>query len=204
MQDVVAQRSRISQESHGYGENRMQNLSGNRSQFGQASVGSIHIGDQKQTCPFCRNIIALQNKSLICFECKVQFCEECEGWFRHQRKRGERPLCGTCYEKQTKQREEERRGKETRCGNCGRRVPDEAKLCGYCGFHIDSSERITIRDVLLDPAILQRNPHIDPDDEFDLMELFEDDDDKVGCGNCHSQIPADASVCPVCGVQFED
>jgi RNA polymerase subunit RPABC4/transcription elongation factor Spt4 len=43
-----------------------------------------------------------------------------------------------------------------------------------------------------------------PDDLDDEFEELDSDEDKVECGNCHSLIPEDATVCPVCGVQFED
>lgn len=56
-------------------------------------------------------------------------------------------------------------------------------------------------DDLLEEELSSNLPLDELDDE---LEELEGDDDKVECGNCHSQIPADASVCPVCGVQFED
>ena len=56
-------------------------------------------------------------------------------------------------------------------------------------------------DDLLEDELSSNLPLDELDDE---MEELESDEDKVECGNCHSLIPEDASVCPVCGVQFED
>ncbi len=78
-------------------KSNMQDIVANRSQVGQASVGSITIGDQTITCPICGNIIASDNRSVICFECGVKFCETCESYFRGKRERGEIPLCRKCF-----------------------------------------------------------------------------------------------------------
>ena len=56
-------------------------------------------------------------------------------------------------------------------------------------------------DDLLEDELSSSLPLDELDDE---MEELDSDEDKVECGNCHSLIPEDASVCPVCGVQFED
>lgn len=56
-------------------------------------------------------------------------------------------------------------------------------------------------DDLLEEELSSELPLDELDDE---LEELESDEDKVECGNCHSLIPEDASVCPVCGVQFED
>lgn len=49
-------------------------------------------------CPNCDNEITSENKSLICMECGVKFCENCEGFYRQElRRRGEKPLCYICY-----------------------------------------------------------------------------------------------------------
>ena len=53
--------------------------------------------NRKIECPTCRSLITESNKSLICTECGTQFCDTCEGWFRGEQKRGEAPLCKTCY-----------------------------------------------------------------------------------------------------------
>jgi len=121
MHDVVVQKSRISQEAKGSGDSRMHHVSGNNSQFGQASVGSIHIGGDKRSCTICGNYISSDNRSLVCMECGSHFCETCETFFRTERKRGEIPLCQECFgntqilqeqEQLRKQQEEERRQKE--------------------------------------------------------------------------------------------
>ena len=54
-------------------------------------------GNNRAECPTCRNLITESNKSLICTECDTQFCITCEEWFRGERKRGEGPLCKSCF-----------------------------------------------------------------------------------------------------------
>jgi len=98
MSDVIAQKSRIHQSSSGTGSGTMKDVHGDRSQFGQASVGSIHIGDKMRFCPICDNTISTENKSVVCFKCSKKFCETCEGYFRTERKLGERPLCEMCFD----------------------------------------------------------------------------------------------------------
>lgn len=49
-------------------------------------------------CPECGNIIELSNTALICKECGARFCHTCEGWFREERKRGQKPLCENCFD----------------------------------------------------------------------------------------------------------
>lgn len=56
-------------------------------------------------------------------------------------------------------------------------------------------------DDILEDELSSEMPLDDLDDE---LEELESDEDKVECGNCHSLIPSDAMVCPVCGAQFED
>ena len=97
MSDVVAHKSRISQSAIGGGSGFMRNVSGDRSQFGQASVGSIHIGDQKRECPACGNPISSDNRVVPCSNCPTRFCETCESYFRDERKRAEKPLCEACF-----------------------------------------------------------------------------------------------------------
>lgn len=102
MHDVIAHRSKLSQETTGKGSNMLHHVSGDQSQFGQASVGSIHIGDRKRTCPICGNYISERNASLRC-GCGIYFCEKCESYFRGvERLRGEKPLCETCFNKKRK------------------------------------------------------------------------------------------------------
>jgi len=108
MHDVVAQKSRVSQSSTGKGEGRMENIRAESSQFGQASVGSIHIGDRKRACPVCGNYIGEKNASLRCGSCRKYFCERCEKWFRTEREPGEKPLCEDCFSKHKKLLEQER------------------------------------------------------------------------------------------------
>ena len=111
MHDVVAQKSRISQSTEGSREIEMHNLSGNHSQFGQASVGSIHIGHEKKSCPVCNNYISERNASLRC-TCGSLFCETCEGHFRSNvRTRGEKPLCKSCFIHSPQFKEKEHRQK---------------------------------------------------------------------------------------------
>jgi len=98
MSDIVAHKSRVSQSVKGGGSGIMENVRGDGSQFGQASVGSIHIGDQKRECQGCGNTICSDNRSVPCSKCSTRFCEICEGYFRPERKRGENPLCKQCYE----------------------------------------------------------------------------------------------------------
>jgi len=68
---------------------------------------------KEKACLSCGNLIATTNKQLRCYGCHEIFCQECEGWFRAERKRGEKPLCETCYGKEMKRRElDEQRNKE--------------------------------------------------------------------------------------------
>jgi len=55
--------------------------------------------DQKNArCPNCDMEISKDNRSLKCMECGAKFCENCEGFYRHEvRQRGEKPLCYKCY-----------------------------------------------------------------------------------------------------------
>ena len=74
-------------------------------------------GNRKRECPVCMNLIDSSNRSLLCGKCGAQFCQICEGWFREERKRGERPLCEKCFtaeqERLKKEKEERiRREKE--------------------------------------------------------------------------------------------
>jgi hypothetical protein len=49
-------------------------------------------------CPNCDMEISQNNKPLKCMECGAKFCENCEGFYRHEvRQRGEKPLCYKCY-----------------------------------------------------------------------------------------------------------
>ena len=64
-----------------------------------------------------------------------------------------------------------------------------------------AGKRTTKSTFLLEEELSSELPLDELDDE---LEELESDDDKVECGNCHSLIPEDATVCPVCGVQFED
>ena len=61
------------------------------------AVNGFGAGGQKE-CPACGNIIDSSNKSLICKECGARFCHTCEGWFREERKRGQKPLCENCFD----------------------------------------------------------------------------------------------------------
>jgi len=113
----------------------------------------ISVPTHKEKCPNCGNFIATTNKQLWCFGCKKLFCETCEGWFRAERKRGEKPFCEKCYEKEMKRRkldelrkkdEEERRRKaleekrrqeeEKRRKELGVDLEDFDELEDYDGF----------------------------------------------------------------------
>ena len=106
-------------------------------QRSQIGVRSVKEEEEKRgaanLCPECGNVIALENKSLRCKDCKKKFCETCEGWiekrleYEGQRIEVRFPLCEDCYEKLyheqvelfkqkiTKQKKEERfRTKEER------------------------------------------------------------------------------------------
>jgi len=67
------------------------------------------VSTSKDRCSNCKNLIATTNKLLRCSGCRELFCDTCEGWFRAERKRGEKPLCETCYGKEMKRQEEEER-----------------------------------------------------------------------------------------------
>jgi len=74
-----------------------------------ARIEKLNIGGTTEKCSNCKNLITPTNKLLRCFGCQKFFCETCEGWFRAERKRGEKPLCEKCYEKERVQREEKRK-----------------------------------------------------------------------------------------------
>ena len=78
-------------------------------QRSQIGVGSIKEEEEKRVasnlCPECGNVIALENKSLRCKDCKKSFCQTCESWiekrleYEGQRIEIRYPLCEDCYEK---------------------------------------------------------------------------------------------------------
>jgi sulfatase modifying factor 1 len=70
------------------------------STVGQASVGSIHVGDQKVRCPSCGSLITENVRSIKCRDCGTFFCARCELDFRTERKPGEKPFCCDCFFKQ--------------------------------------------------------------------------------------------------------
>ena len=75
--------------------------------------GIAGVGNRE--CPVCFNIIDQSNKSLLCQECGIRFCHTCEGWYREERKRGERPLCKSCFtaeQERLRRKEEERKAQE--------------------------------------------------------------------------------------------
>jgi len=79
----------------------------------KAAKPKTPVSASKEKCSSCRNLITFTNKLLRCFGCQKFFCETCEGWFRAERKRGEKPFCEKCYGKEMKRRElEERKKKE--------------------------------------------------------------------------------------------
>jgi len=58
----------------------------------------FQLGDQKNECHNCGNIISTDNKSVKCTVCGTKLCETCEGYFRDvKRSYGERPLCEKHY-----------------------------------------------------------------------------------------------------------
>ncbi len=64
----------------------------------EGAVNGFGAGEQVDKCPECGNIITESNKSLICKGCGARFCHTCEGWFREERKRGQKPLCENCFD----------------------------------------------------------------------------------------------------------
>ena len=62
------------------------------------SINFSQKGDVKRYCSSCDLEISLENRPLVCSKCGVKFCENCEGFFRTERKRGEKPLCEKCFE----------------------------------------------------------------------------------------------------------
>ena len=93
----------------------------NRSTVGQASVGSIRIGEDQKYCDACGTPISDKNRSIRCNGCGAHFCAACEADFRDERKRGERPYCDQCYgerqkiivEQRARREAEERKKKKT-------------------------------------------------------------------------------------------
>ena len=59
-------------------------------------VAANFVNGQNDKCQACGNVIDSSNKSLICKECGTRFCGTCEGWFREERKRGQKPICEDC------------------------------------------------------------------------------------------------------------
>ena len=57
-----------------------------------------HANSGQKECPECGNIIDSSNKALRCKECGALFCNTCEGWYREERKRGQKPLCENCFD----------------------------------------------------------------------------------------------------------
>jgi len=53
-------------------------------------------------CPYCRNPVTSQNRSLRCIKCDSFFCAICEEDFREKRKKGEPILCAKCFSKHKK------------------------------------------------------------------------------------------------------
>jgi hypothetical protein len=69
------------------------------STVGQASVGTINVGDQKVRCPSCGSMITENVRSIKCRECSAFFCARCELDFRTERNPGEKPYCVDCFAK---------------------------------------------------------------------------------------------------------
>ncbi len=75
----------------------------------RSQVGGESVEKEKKpmaiTCPECGNVIALENKSLLCKGCKKRFCQTCEGWIEKKTEyKGQKievrfPLCEDCYGK---------------------------------------------------------------------------------------------------------
>ena len=76
------------------------------------NVATNIVNGQNDKCPACGNVIDSSNKSLICKECGTKFCITCEGWFREERKRGQKPLCENCFTAEEETLAEEKRRKE--------------------------------------------------------------------------------------------
>jgi tetratricopeptide (TPR) repeat protein len=89
-----------------------------------APVINISSKEQKNLrCTNCDMEITKDNKPLICMECGVKFCENCEGFYRHElRQRGEKPLCYKCYTAATEEWAKEKKKAEDKA-----KAEEEAK-----------------------------------------------------------------------------
>ena len=61
--------------------------------------GGIRIGEDRKYCPGCNTPISEKNRGIKCDECQAPFCAACEGDFRPERQKGEKPYCKKHYEK---------------------------------------------------------------------------------------------------------
>ena len=52
---------------------------------------------ESHLCPYCRNPISKDNRSIRCNECENLFCATCEIDFRGERRRSEPAMCANCY-----------------------------------------------------------------------------------------------------------
>lgn len=81
---------------------------------GSTYAPNINMSDKKKFCPVCENPITDQNHILVCGKCGKKFCEYCEGFFRTERKKGERPFCEDCFTEMKEQVKEEKQRRESK------------------------------------------------------------------------------------------
>lgn len=121
---------------------------------------SSNISSEEQKnlrCVNCNMEISKDNKPLICMECGAKFCENCEGFYRHEvRQRGEKPLCYKCYtatygdlskngstvRTPDKPVYIENTLAEVRCPNCATLNRSDNLYCVNCGSQISPKSNI--------------------------------------------------------------
>ena len=131
-----------------------------------------------KTCPECgRKISIFGNKALKCALCGREFCTQCEKEFRREpREKFDEPLCRDCY---LGMDEDEMIVYEAKCPGCGKSavlaVKENVKCS--CGATIHSSNMRIVK--------------------------MRKSQESFVCGNCSAFVPANATVCPVCGAIYE-
>ncbi len=98
------------------------------------------------------------------------------------------------------------------CGNCGAFVKPEAETCPVCGAplipEIPLEEEIKVEEEALGALEELKSELIGAD--FALNELEQEPEAEKEevieyvCPNCGSEVPKDATVCPTCGVAFDE
>jgi len=105
--------------------------------------------DKNDKCQSCGTPVTDRNRGIKCSECGTFFCASCEGDFRTERKRGERPYCGNCFAKHQELIREEQQRKEkaelvrlaeekkkNHCPSCMADIQSGWKACPSCGNQI--------------------------------------------------------------------